>query len=82
MTMPVITTAISGIPELVIHNETGILVPPQNADELADALIYIHENPETARKLGEKGRQHVIEQFNLKKNSNRLHQTLVTVIEK
>jgi L-malate glycosyltransferase len=38
LNIPVVATNIGGIPELITHNKTGILVPPDNSDKLADAI--------------------------------------------
>jgi colanic acid/amylovoran biosynthesis glycosyltransferase len=75
MSIPVITTQISGIPELVIHNETGLLVPERDATALKDALIKLHKNPQLGQSLAVRGREHVIEEFDLQKNAQKLYQT-------
>lgn len=61
-----ISTSISGIPELINADETGILIPPENADALGDALINLIESPETRTKLGDAGRRRVNEVFDMK----------------
>ena len=61
--LPVVTTDVSGIPELVHDGVTGVLVPPERADAIADALLRIHHDPELARRLGETARAVVAEQF-------------------
>jgi glycosyltransferase involved in cell wall biosynthesis len=59
--VPVVTTWISGIPELVEHEATGLLVPPGRADLLADALERLAADPGLRRRLGEEGRRRVLE---------------------
>ena len=66
--LPVVTTKISGIPELVRDQETGYLVPPADPVALANALELVYKNPDHARKLAEKGRQLVLREFELSKN--------------
>ena len=47
--VPVIATNVGGIPELVIHQETGILVPPEDPEKLMIAINNLLDNEETRR---------------------------------
>jgi glycosyltransferase involved in cell wall biosynthesis len=49
---PAVATAVGGIPELVTHEATGLLVPPGDADALAAALLRVLRDPATAERLG------------------------------
>ena len=66
--LPVISTAISGIPEMVIQNETGFLVPPGDAVALAGAIERLFDEIGLARRLGERGFQRAKELFSIEKN--------------
>jgi len=55
--LPVVSTAIGGIPEMVIQNETGFLVPPGDAVALAGAIEHLFDDIGLARRLGEGGFQ-------------------------
>lgn len=55
--LPVVSTAISGIPLAVSDGETGLLVPENNAAALLAALVRLLEDRALARRLGEKGRR-------------------------
>ncbi len=57
----VIASDIGGIPELIAHEETGLLTPPGDVQALADALVRLLRQPELARMLGRRARQ-VVEQ--------------------
>lgn len=70
--VPVIATAISGIPELVINGETGLLISPEDADKLAVALKSIFINMDEALKRSIKARELVSNQFDLQKNTQKL----------
>jgi glycosyltransferase involved in cell wall biosynthesis len=70
--IPVVATAISGVPELVHPGETGWLVPPENEDALADALTDIYRNPADAAHRAELGRKWVLEEFELSSNVRKL----------
>jgi glycosyltransferase involved in cell wall biosynthesis len=72
--VPVIASQLSGIPELVSHQLTGLLVPPRDATSLADALECYLKDPELRHRLGRAGREKVIEEFDLNKNGTKLAQ--------
>lgn len=63
--IPVVATAISGIPELVRDGETGLLVPERNAAALAEALLRLYTDRDLGRRLASAGRQLVLREFNL-----------------
>jgi colanic acid/amylovoran biosynthesis glycosyltransferase len=69
MEIPVISTSISGIPELVKDGENGLLVKPNDSRSLAFAIEKLLREPETCEKLGKEGRQTIQEKFNIKKSS-------------
>jgi glycosyltransferase involved in cell wall biosynthesis len=64
---PVVATEVGGNPELVVHDETGLLVPPADAHALADAILSILEDKETALRFGIAGRKRVEDKFELGK---------------
>jgi glycosyltransferase involved in cell wall biosynthesis len=63
MQKPVVASSVGGIPEAVIHSQTGMLVEPGNIEELAHAITYLLRNEQTSAKMGEKGRQRVKQIF-------------------
>lgn len=70
--LPVVATELSGIPELIRSGESGYLVPPQDAQALADALTFIYNNPAIAAKTAQAGRAFVAKEFDLHQNTQRL----------
>ncbi len=66
--LPVISSQLSGIPELVDNGETGILVEPRDTDGLAKALMDIQKEPTKKIALGKEGRVKVINEFDQEKN--------------
>ncbi len=68
---PAITTAISGIPELIRNGDTGLLVPPGDARALADALLHVYRDPAAALAMATRGRAHVEREFDLEANARR-----------
>lgn len=57
---PVISTRVGAIPEVVEHNETGLLIPPENPKELAKAIKKMLDNPRLVESFGAKGREKAI----------------------
>ncbi len=66
--LPVISTAIGGIPEMVIQKETGFLVPPGDVAALAGAIECVFDEVGLARRLGERGFRRAKELFSIEKN--------------
>ena len=50
----------TGIPDAIVHGETGLLTTPGDPADLAHALLRLLQHPETARRLGAQGRQRVL----------------------
>jgi len=48
-----------GIPDIIIHKETGLLVPPDNSEQLAEAILQTLENPDAAKHRAEKAFRYV-----------------------
>lgn len=61
----VVATNVGGIPELVLNDKTGILVPPGNPGSLANAVNDLIDNPEKTESLGKDGRRRIEEEFEL-----------------
>ena len=61
--IPVIASAVSGIPEVVVDEETGWLVPPERSGALADALIAATLDPDESRRRGEAGGRRLDRRF-------------------
>ena len=61
--VPVVVSDTGGLPEIVQHEQTGLLVPPAQPGPLADAIVRLLRDPELGRRLSEAGRRHVEEHF-------------------
>ncbi len=70
--LPVVTSDISGIPELVDDESTGLLVPCRDPESIAGALARLEDDAQLRRRLGENAREKVREECNLKDNVSRL----------
>jgi glycosyltransferase involved in cell wall biosynthesis len=70
--LPVISSELSGIPELVRQGFTGTLVEPGNSKLLALAFRAVFEDPGRAESMARAGRELVMQSFNLDKNAGQL----------
>ena len=61
--LPVVTTDVAPMTEVVQHGENGLLVPAQDPVALAAAVVDLASNPATARRLGAAARQTIIDGF-------------------
>lgn len=78
---PVIASATGGIPEIVVHGDTGLLVPPGDAAALADALATLLTHPDQARAMGARGQARVRERFSIETTVQQ-HQQLYESLRK
>lgn len=70
--LPAVSTELVGIPDLVQHEQTGLLAQPEDDSGLADCLQRVLSDAALARRLAEAGRTRVIEVFDLSKSLNAL----------
>jgi colanic acid/amylovoran biosynthesis glycosyltransferase len=70
--LPVVASDLSGIPELVEHGISGLLVEPRDCVGLADAMQRLSKNRLLREAMGRSGRERVLEQFDLATNVARL----------
>jgi len=74
---PVVATNIGGIPYRIKHMENGLLVPPNDTEKLAHAILTLLRDKELARKLGEKGYHEIKTWDEIAKMSIKLYQNVV-----
>jgi colanic acid/amylovoran biosynthesis glycosyltransferase len=75
--LPVVSTNVGGIPEMVVENETGFLVQPSDAVALADKIEAIISDRSLAQKLGNAGYERARKLFSIENNVRELR-ALVT----
>jgi glycosyltransferase involved in cell wall biosynthesis len=63
--LPVVSTSVMGVPELVEHGESGLLVSPGRDDQLANAIARLASAPELRKRMGSAGRRRVVEELGL-----------------
>jgi glycosyltransferase involved in cell wall biosynthesis len=75
---PIVATRTGGIPEVVVDEETGILVPPRNHTAMAGAIVRLLKDDGLRRRMGEAGRQRACRQF----SAERMVQETVRVYQR
>jgi glycogen(starch) synthase len=63
MARPVIAASVGGLPEVVAHGKSGLLVKPENSQGLADAILFLLTHPQQASQFGLEGRRRARELF-------------------
>lgn len=69
---PVVASRVGGIPDVIKHESTGLLVPEKDPKALASAVVRLLENPELARRLGEAGCAYASRYFDWESITDRL----------
>ncbi len=70
--LPLLASHVGGVPEVVLDNRTGLLLPPGDAEALASALLVLAGNPIRRQAMGEAGRQRALEHFSARDRAARL----------
>jgi len=69
MEIPCVATWITGVPELIRNGVDGLLVAPSDVEAFADAIQRLVKDPDLRRRIGQAGRERVLDKFDLRKNS-------------
>jgi glycosyltransferase involved in cell wall biosynthesis len=77
----VIASRVGGIPEVLDGGDAGVLVPPNDARSLGEALASLWEDPERRRALGRYGRDHVVPRYSWDRVVDRLEMVFRAVLE-
>lgn len=70
--VPCIGTRVGGIPEAVVHGETGFLTEPEDVYDLAEKIAQVVSNPDLANSMGRRGRELACDVFDLRKQTRSL----------
>ena len=70
--LPVVSTRIGGIPEMVVENETGFLVQPEDAVALVGAIEKVTNDRSLGQRLGQAGYERAQKLFSIEKNARDL----------
>lgn len=79
MGLPVVSTTVGSIPDVVQDGKTGFVVPPRNADALADRILALLENSTQRAEMGRRGRALVEQEYSLARMLDRLEDVYAKV---
>ena len=72
--LPIVASAVGGVPEMVIDQNNGLLSKPANPDSLAEKVIYVGQNCRIGQAMGRRGKQIAEERFNVTGQTEQLLQ--------
>lgn len=78
--LPLVSTRVSGIPELVRHGRTGLLVPPNDATALAEAISQLAGQPQQRLEMGNNARTLVSLEYNVAHNATQLAELFRSIV--
>jgi glycosyltransferase involved in cell wall biosynthesis len=78
--IPVVATAVGGMPDLIADGQTGLLAPSGDAQALADRVIGLLRDPKQARSLALAGRQDVLARFSVERLIRDMESLYVTLL--
>lgn len=70
--LPVIVSHVGGMLETVVDGKTGLRFPAQDAEQLADRVLALALNPALRRKMGQRGKELVLEKYSLSRMADRM----------
>jgi glycogen(starch) synthase len=70
MARPVVAARVGGLPETVIHEQTGLLIEKENVQQLVEAIAFLLENPDDAIQYGRTGRKRAGDVFGMERYIN------------
>jgi len=63
----VVATRTGGTPEIIVDGENGLLFTPNDSDYLAKKIAHLVDDPESRKRMGEAGRQTILQRFTITK---------------
>lgn len=67
--LPVVATNGGGVPEIVVHGRTGLLVPMNDTQAMANAIVTLLSDPHAAREMGRKGKERALSTFSIERTA-------------
>jgi glycogen synthase len=68
MARPVVGTRVGGVPEIIVHQQTGLVVDQENPRALAAAIRFLFNHPESAVRMGQSARHRLQKHFSWKRH--------------
>lgn len=80
--LPVVATSVNGIPEEILHGQTGFLVARKDVSSLANALSTLIHSPNLRQQMGEAGRQKFLQEFTIERMIDEVKAVYEQVLKK
>ncbi|OEK05212.1 glycosyltransferase [Roseivirga misakiensis] len=74
--IPVISTKHAGIPDVILDNESGILVEEHDVEGMSKAMVALLSNVRLAKEMGTTGRRHIVSNYSLKEHIDKIDQAI------
>jgi glycosyltransferase involved in cell wall biosynthesis len=71
--VPVVASRVGGLPELIDHGRTGLLIEPGDEMDLAESLLALLSDPERSREMSEAGRREVESRYDIGRMADEYH---------
>ena len=78
--LPIISTYHGGIPDVVLHEQTGLLCKEHDVNTMSTHMLQLLDDVAYAKQLGAAGKQHIKENFSLDRHIDVLNNTLSTIV--
>ena len=72
MSLPIVATRVAGVPRIIEHDQTGLLVAPGDADEIANGLEILINNCKVRQELGRQGRRLIEERYSFRQRMEKV----------
>jgi glycosyltransferase involved in cell wall biosynthesis len=79
-TTPIVTD-VGGLPELVINNQSGLIIPPKDSKAIAEAIMSLYNDPERNRMMGKNARKRIESEFNIVKTIAKTKEMFEKLVE-
>jgi type III pantothenate kinase len=80
MARPIVSTRVGGPSETIIDGVTGFLVPPRDSAAIAERVTLLLRNPALRQRIGEQGREHVVEHFSAARYAAAIGEMITTLL--
>jgi glycosyltransferase involved in cell wall biosynthesis len=79
---PIVASKVGGVPEIVQHEKTGLIVKPADVEDLFNGILTLCQDPDTCRQMGEEARRRVVECFSVERMMEQLYRLYDGVLAK
>ena len=71
--VPVLATSVGGVPEIIIDNVNGLMIPPRDIDALVEGILFLSGNQDEAVKLATEARRSIDSKFSFEQQNEKLN---------